>query len=164
MHPVARFNLGKGRKVGKIQIQIDGDDGNGDTLHFEPNPAYTFWKNVKNLVEVDISKTTRIYLRVVFVAGASGEYTRSLTDFAIYAPSDSSFNVVSSSPEFKWAGVRSVPPAILKNRGLDSDYKSYNFTFIDQSLVTDDYYNRTFTISMIFNNKPITLEIHLSVG
>lgn len=164
MHPVARFNLGKGIKVGKIQIQIEGDDGNGDNIQFEPNPSYTFWKNVKNLVDVDISNTTRIHLRVVFGTGASGEYPRSLTDFTIYAPSDSSFNVGSSSPEFKWAGVRSVPPAILKTRGLDSDYKSYNFTFIDQSLVTDDYYNRTFTISMIFNNKPTTIEIHLSVG
>lgn len=164
MHPVARLNLGKGRKETKIQIQIEGDDGNGDTLHFEPNPSYTFWNRASNVAEVDISYTTKIPLKVNFGLGASGENPRSITEFVIYAPGDPGvFDIGSTSTEIVWLSARPVPPAILRTRGLDSNYKSYNFEFIDQTLRYNDNYNRTVTIPVFYNSKSIIIELKLEV-
>lgn len=156
MHPVARFNLGKGKKGTRMHLVISGQRGNGE-LHFEPNSTFPYWNNQRNVIEATIEEASRIYLEVNFAKGGGSK--KSL-NFSIIAPED--FEVLSSNfNEFNLNYVLRVPPDELSSRGFDSNYRKFVFYFRDSYLSNSKVYKKDIVISTRYKGKIINLDFKI---
>lgn len=159
MHPVARFNLGKGKKGARMHIVIHGNKGNGEDIEFEPNNSYPYLNNKRNEIEASVEQSTRVYLGVLFGKGDN----REIYSFSIVAPKDLSIQSTNSDRMYL-DSVDPISPNEASIRGLDpNNYVVFSFEYDDSLLMVNDTYSERIVISTVYKGNYINLDLNLQV-
>ena len=161
MHPVARFNLGNGDSSPKVfHVNISGDNGEGGSIHFEPNP-FPFWNNNNTIALGEVGKD--IDLRVIFRRGGSPFHRpRSIDSFSIYVPRGTEIMNIDNY-SFNFRGSDEIPPPVKTLRDIP-DYINYPFEFLEyQELASNSSYSKVTNFSFTYRGKQFNVRLILSV-
>lgn len=160
MHPVARFNIGKGDSSPKVfHVNISGDNGNGGSISFENN-GISYWNNNRTIALGEVGKD--IDLRVIFGRGSFGKRPRSINEFSIYVPRGTEIMNIDNY-SFNFRGSIEIPPPIKTLREIP-DYINYPFEFLEyQELASNSSYSKVTNFSFTYRGKQFNVRLILSV-
>lgn len=159
MHPVARFNLGKGKIIiKKYHIHVSGNNGNGGSVSIEPN-YYPYLKNDNKDIVAEIGNVDPNVI-VLFGRGVPGRATRDFTLHLIF-PENTQFI---SSNLFSFTRSTTLPKPLIQYRELTSEYRGYFFDFNDsRELRSNNSYNKRDTLEFSYNGISFNINITLRV-
>ena len=158
MHPVARFNLGKGPKETKIHIVISGKNGKGGDLEFQPSISYPFWNNRKNEFAVSADVSSRIYLNVWFEGG-----DRYISSLSFIAPNNLEILSINST-RLVLDFIAPLTTNESSIRGLDpNNYRAFVYDYDNDSLMANDNFQEKIVISTRYKGNYINFDLSLQV-
>ena len=157
MHPVAKFNLGKGNTIiKKYHIQVSGNNGNGGSVSIEPT-HYPYWKNDNRSIVAEIGNVDP-NITVLFGRGVPGRHTRDFT-LHLVLPENTQFI---TSNLFSFTRSTTLPGPLLEYRDLTSEYRGYFFDFKDSyDLRTNNRYDRRDIL--VFSYKGVYFNININL-